>query len=41
MGFDAAISEEALRSNIKKVLNNVGLGKLTYTIIALKQLMMD
>ena len=39
MGFDAAISEEALRSNIKKVLNNIGLGKLTYTLIALKQLM--
>ncbi len=38
MGFDAAICEEALRSNIKKVLNTFGLGKLTYIIIALKQL---
>jgi len=39
IGFDAAICEEALRSNIKKVLNKFGLGKLTYIIIALKQLM--
>jgi diacylglycerol kinase family enzyme len=39
IGFDAAICEEALRSNIKKVLNIFGLGKLTYIIIALKQLL--
>lgn len=38
LGFDAAICEEALRSNIKNVLNKFGLGKLTYVIIALKQL---
>ncbi len=38
IGFDAAICEEALHSGIKKVLNRCGLGKLTYIIIALKQL---
>lgn len=39
IGFDAAVCEEALRSRMKKVLNKVGLGKLTYLIIALKQLL--
>jgi len=39
IGFDAAICEEALRSNLKNVLNKFGLGKLTYILIALKQLM--
>ncbi|MCM1026649.1 MAG: diacylglycerol kinase family lipid kinase [Roseburia sp.] len=38
IGFDAAVCEEALRSKIKKVLNKLGLGKLTYLGIALKQL---
>ncbi|MDF2586883.1 MAG: hypothetical protein K0S41_724 [Anaerocolumna sp.] len=38
MGFDAAICEESFRSNLKTVLNKYGLGKLTYIIIALKQL---
>jgi YegS/Rv2252/BmrU family lipid kinase len=38
MGFDAAICEETFRSNLKTVLNKYGLGKLTYIIIALKQL---
>lgn len=38
IGFDAAICKEALTSNIKKGLNKIGLGKLTYIIIALKQL---
>lgn len=38
IGFDAAVCEEALRSKAKKALNKVGLGKLTYLSIALKQL---
>ena len=39
IGFDAAVCEEAMRSKMKKALNKVGLGKLTYLIIALKQLL--
>lgn len=39
IGFDAAVCEEALRSRTKKALNKIGLGKLTYLIIALKQLL--
>lgn len=38
VGYDAAVCEEALHSGIKKVLNRIGLGKLTYLGIALKQL---
>lgn len=38
IGFDAAVCEEALHSNIKKFCNKIGLGKLTYLGIALKQL---
>lgn len=38
IGFDAAICHEALNSKIKRFLNKFHLGKLTYTIIALKQL---
>lgn len=38
IGFDAAVCEEALHSNIKKFFNKIGLGKLTYLGIALKQL---
>lgn len=38
IGFDAAICEEALHSKIKDFLNKIGLGKLTYVGIALKQL---
>ncbi len=38
MGFDAAICEETFHSGLKRVLNRWGLGKLTYIIIALKQL---
>lgn len=38
IGFDAAVCEEALRSPIKKTMNKIGLGKLTYLGIALKQL---
>lgn len=39
IGFDAAVCEEALRSRIKAVFNAIGLGKLTYLGIALKQLL--
>lgn len=38
IGFDAAVCEEAITSKFKKALNKIGLGKLTYLIIALKQL---
>jgi YegS/Rv2252/BmrU family lipid kinase len=38
IGFDAAVCEEALSSRFKNILNKIGLGKLTYLVIALKQL---
>ncbi len=38
IGFDAAVCEEALHSRIKRVMNRLGLGKLTYLGIALRQL---
>lgn len=38
IGFDAAVCEEALRSKIKRTMNKLGLGKLTYLGIALRQL---
>ena len=38
IGFDAAVCEEALASKFKNILNKIGLGKLTYLTIALKQL---
>lgn len=38
IGFDAAVCEEALASRFKNILNKLGLGKLTYLTIALKQL---
>lgn len=38
IGYDAAVCEEALHSKMKNVLNRIGLGKLTYLSIALKQL---
>ncbi len=38
IGFDAAVCEEALASKFKTGLNKIGLGKLTYLTIALKQL---
>lgn len=40
MGFDAAVCEETNRSTFKKVLNRVGLGKLAYLAIAVKQLLL-
>lgn len=39
IGYDAAVCEEALHSSIKKFCNKIGLGKLTYLGIALKQLL--
>jgi len=38
IGFDAAVCEEAMHSRIKKIMNRIGLGKLTYLGVALKQL---
>lgn len=38
IGYDAAVCQEANLSKIKKVFNKIGLGKLTYLGIALKQL---
>ncbi|WP_099468782.1 diacylglycerol/lipid kinase family protein [Konateibacter massiliensis] len=40
IGLDASICEEALDSKIKKVLNTLKLGKLTYVLIALKQILL-
>ena len=38
IGFDAAVCQEANLSKVKKVFNKIGLGKLTYLGIAIKQL---
>lgn len=38
LGYDAAVCEEALASPMKNVLNKLGLGKLIYLFVALKQL---
>lgn len=39
-GFDAAVCHEAHDSRIKRILNHLHLGKLTYAGIALKQLLL-
>ncbi len=39
IGFDAAVCEEALSSGTKNFLNRIGMGKLTYGLIAIKQLL--
>lgn len=39
IGFDAAVCEESMHSRIKKFMNKLGLGKLTYLGIALRQLL--
>ncbi|MCR5157124.1 MAG: diacylglycerol kinase family lipid kinase [Butyrivibrio sp.] len=39
IGFDAAVCEEALSSGTKNFFNKLGLGKLTYGSIAIRQLM--
>jgi len=38
IGFDAAVCEETSRSKLKAAMNKIGLGKLSYLGIALKQL---
>ncbi len=38
IGFDAAVCEEALSSGTKNILNKLGLGKLTYGSIAIRQI---
>lgn len=38
IGFDAAVCQEAIHSTLKQAMNKLGLGKLTYLVIALKQL---
>lgn len=40
LGWDAAICHEAAASSIKKILNKLKLGKLTYVGIALRQIML-
>jgi diacylglycerol kinase family enzyme len=40
MGFDSAVCEETNRSTFKKAFNRIGLGKLAYLAIAVKQLLM-
>lgn len=39
IGYDAAVCEEALSSGMKDAFNRVGLGKLTYLGIGLKQML--
>ena len=39
IGYDAAVCEETLTSKLKVFFNKLGLGKLTYLAIALKQLL--
>ena len=39
LGFDAAICHEVAISKLKKAFNKIGLGKLIYVLIALKQLL--
>ena len=39
IGFDAAVCHEVGVTPMKKVLNRVGLGKLVYLFVALKQLL--
>ncbi len=38
IGYDASVCEEANNSKIKKILNKIGLGKLCYLAITVKQL---
>lgn len=38
IGFDAAVCEEVLKSKAKEFLNRLGLGKLVYGLIAMKQI---
>ncbi len=38
IGFDAAVCEEALASKAKDILNKLGLGKLIYGVVAIRQI---
>lgn len=39
VGYDASVCRVALRSNLKKYLNAIKLGKLTYILLAIRQLL--
>ena len=39
IGFDAAVCKEAMHSTVKEILNRLGLGKLTYVGIAVRQIL--
>lgn len=41
IGFDAAVCHEVCVSRWKKILNKIGLGKLSYAVVALDRLMKD
>ncbi len=38
IGFDGAVNYEAMHSSLKKKLNKIGLGSLTYLLIAIKEI---
>lgn len=38
IGFDASVTHEAMASPLKSILNRIHLGKLTYALLAIKQL---
>ena len=38
IGYDAAICEEAFRTKMKSILNKIGLGKLVYVYLGIKQI---
>lgn len=39
LGFDASVCEELEKSSIKRLLNKIKLGKLSYLVVALKQIL--
>lgn len=41
IGFDAAVCHEAAVSEVKRFLNKLGLGKLTYLVIAVKNILTE
>ena len=41
IGYDASITHETFKSNLKKILNKVKLGKLIYLLIGVKQLILS
>ena len=40
IGYDAGVCQEVLATPLKKIFNRLGLGKLIYLFIALKQLIL-